>query len=260
MNLFYSGNPCLPAGSLRNSTNNILIVNPVHYSMNTSDNQKINTMKNPIKFILHFLILIPLIFSCEQTDKDDKIIYQAVNQEYAIIRDIQALKQSTDEISLHVDSILNGWINSEFISTGQKNFELDGDETLDIGFEIIDLNKFNPDGLPESFDSLAARVVPMNVEILDNSTYGYPDALDLYVPIFEQGNWSSRTSVLGTFMNAGQFQGAGEKFLGIRFPGEKDHKYGWIRIYCSEHNDTLRIIDYAYNEVEGRRILAGERE
>ena len=217
-------------------------------------------MKNSIKFMLHFLILIPLIFSCERTGNDDKITYQTVNQEYVIIRDILVLQQSTDEISMHVDSILNGWINTEFISTGLKNFELDGDGTLDIGFEIIDLNKFNPDGLPESFDSLAARVVPMNVEILDNSTYGYPDALDLNRPIFEQGYWSSRTSVLGTFMNAGQFQGAGEKFLGIRFPGEEGHKYGWIRIYCSQHNDTLRIIDYAYNEVEGSRIYAGQRE
>ncbi len=217
-------------------------------------------MKNPTRFILLFSLLIALIFSCERTANDDKIIYQTVNQEYVIIRDLQVLQQSTDEISLHVDSILNGWINTEFISTGQKNFELDGNDIPDISFEIIDLNKFNPDGLPESLDTLAARVIPMNAQILDNSTYGYPDALNVDDPILEQGNWSSRISVLGTFMGGGHFQGEGEKFLGIRLPGDNDYKYGWIRIYCSQHNDTLRIIDYAYNEVEGSRILAGEGE
>ncbi|MDZ7743917.1 MAG: hypothetical protein U5Q03_19830 [Bacteroidota bacterium] len=95
-----------------------------------------------------------------------------------LIRDVQTLQGSDDEISNHIDSILNGQINAEFISTGHKDFDLDADNNYDIGFEIIDLNKYNPNGLPESFDSLAARVIPKSIEILDNSTYGYPDALD----------------------------------------------------------------------------------
>ena len=40
-----------------------------------------------------------------------------------------------------------------------------------------------------------------------------------------------KTSVLGTFMNAGQFQGNGEKYLGIRFPENNNFKYGWIKIF-----------------------------
>lgn len=220
-------------------------------------------MKNLKKSILLLSIMLVVIISCEKSDnasKTDSIIYQSVNKEFILIRDVQTLQANNDEISIHVDSILLGLINTEFVSTGQKDFDLDADLISDIGFEIIDLNKYNPNGLPESFDSLAARVVPVSVEILDNLTYGYPDALDLDIQISEEGNWSKRTSVLGTFMNGGQFQGNGEKYLGFRFPRENSFKYGWIKIYCSQHNDTLRIIDYAYNDIENSQIKAGQKE
>lgn len=217
-------------------------------------------MKNPF----HISLLLPIVFSaiagCENTADTSGIVYRTVDKEYVLIRDFKTLQKSNDEISNHVDSILTGLINSEFISTGQKDFDLDADIISDIGFEIIDLNKFNPNELPESFDSLAARVIPISVEILDNSTYGYPDALDLEEQISDDGNWSNKKSVLGTFMNAGQFQGQGEKYLGIRFLKDDNFKYGWIKIYCSQHNDTLRIIEYAYNEIINRKINAGQKE
>jgi len=218
-------------------------------------------MKNLVEKYLSLFVIVIVIISCAKNDNDSDsidIIYQSINKEYVLIRDVQTLQESNDEISNHVDSILSGLINTEFISTGQKDFDLDVDIISDIGFEIIDLNKFNPNGLPDFFDSIAARVIPLSVEILDNSTYGYPDALNLDDQIFENGNWSNKTGVLGTFMNAGQFQGKGEKFLGIRFL--KDNKYGWILLYCSQHNDTLRIIEYAYNNITGSHIKAGQKE
>ena len=207
--------------------------------------------------------MVLVLVSCEKTDnnsRNDSIVYQSINKEFILITDVQALQESNDEISNHVDSILTGLINAEFISTGQKKIDLDADIISDIGFEIIDLNKFNPNGLPDSFDSLAARVIPLSVEILDNSTYGYPDALNLDDQISENGHWSDKTSVLGTFMNAGQFQGKGEKYLGIRFSKDNKYKYGWIKLYCSQHNDTLRIIDFAYNNIEDSQINAGQKE
>ncbi|UCH13043.1 MAG: hypothetical protein JSV22_07975 [Bacteroidales bacterium] len=216
----------------------------------------------PVKYLAPFVIVIAII-SCSKTeDKSDSydIIYQSINKEFVLIRNVPALHESNDEISNHIDSILSGLINTEFISTGQKDFDLDKDTISDIGFEIIDLNKFNPNELPDSFDSLAARVIPLSVEILDNSTYGYPDALNLNDQIFENGNWSNKKSVLGTFMNAGQFQGKGEKYLGIRFFKDYKYKYGWILLYCSQHNDTLRIIEYAYNNIAGSNIKAGQKE
>ena len=201
-----------------------------------------------------------LIFQYCERPENSIIIYESVNQDIVLIRDLSTLRESNDDISLHVDSILNGYISAEFISTGQKYFRLDDDTLPDLAFEIIDLNLFNPQGLPEHFDSLAARVIPVNLEILDNSTYSYPDALIQGEEISSSGYWSTRTGVLGTFMNAGQFQGQGEKYLGIRLSGEKNYNYGWIKIYCSMHSDTLRIIEYAYNQISGASILAGQKE
>ena len=220
-------------------------------------------MKDLIKFLPSSIIMLLIVNSCTKTDKDPAmydISYHPVNKEFVLIRDVQALKESDDEISNHIDSILSGLINEEFISTGHKDFDLDADLNADIAFEIIDLNKYNPAGLPESFDSLAARVVPISTDILDNSTYGYPDALSLNDLISEEGSWSDRTSVLGTFLNAGQFQGNGDRYLGIRIPDSEYYKYGWIKLYCSQHNDTLRIIEYAYNNISGSNIYAGQIE
>ncbi len=109
-------------------------------------------------------------------------------------------------------------------------------------------------------DSLAARVNPKTIEILDNSTYNYPDALDFNEQISNDGYWTHSTGVLGTFGNAGQFQGQGEKYLGIRFKASGGYKYGWVKIYCSQHNDTLKIIEYAYNDVLNSNIKAGQEE
>jgi len=220
-------------------------------------------MKNPTNLQLSLGIMILVLMSCNKSNDNSDvydIAYHSVDKEYVLIRDLNILKESDDEISNHVDSILTGLLDEEFISTGQKEFNLDSDELADIAFEIIDLNIFNPDGLPDTFDSLAARVIPIGVEILDNSTYGYPDALDLDSKISKEGNWSDKTSVLGTFLNTGQFQGNGEKYLGFRFTNSKDFNYGWIKIYCSQHNDTLRIVEYAYNNISGSNIQAGQKD
>lgn len=223
-------------------------------------------MHNKIINGILLALVIAAILSCggndgnPNTDQSDNIVYHAVNKEFVLITDVETLLQSDDEISNHVDSILSGLIDAEFVSTGHKKFDLDGDDNFDIGFEIIDLNKLNPQGLPEEFDSLAARVIPYAVEILDNSTYGYCDALDQDIEIGGGNYYTHGTCVLGTFLDAGQFKGKGEKYLGIRFFNENTYKYGWIKIYCSQHNDTLRIIEYAYNDIGNSPIKAGQKE
>lgn len=219
-------------------------------------------MKNGSWVYLAFALLIIAFVGCNKPDDQahDEIVYQAVNKEFVLIRDVHTLTRSSDEVSNHVDSILSGLIQAEFISTGQKAFDLFADGIDDIGFEIIDLNEFNPNRLPVSFDTLAARVIPLTLQILDNSTFGYPDALVDDHLINASGNWTGKHGVLGTFMNAGQFQGQGERFLGIRFPKDSQYQYGWLRVYCSQHNDTLRIVDFAYNRNEDRPIKAGQKE
>ena len=194
-------------------------------------------------------------------DKGSKgIYYSAVNKQYVVLRDVKSILGKTDEISMHLDSILTGKINSQVISTGSKLFDLDSDKVFDLGFEIIDLNLFNINKLPAKFDSLAVRVDPNTLQILDNSTHQYADAIDANYTINSLGNWTASTCVLGTFGEAGQFKGKGDKYLGIRLLKDKDYQYGWIKLYCSQHNDTLRIIEYAYNKQPGSEIRAGQKE
>lgn len=215
-----------------------------------------------IKISLLYSFALCCLASCrdkEEVPGNGNIVYHVINKEFVVITDVDSLLQSNDDISNHIDSILHGLINSEVISTGQKDFNLDADPASDIGFEIIDLNKFNPQGLPEHFDSLAARVIPISLEILDNSTWGYCDALDSGYVISGNGYWRNAHCVLGTFLNAGNFQGRGEKYLGIRFTGDQKYRYGWIKIYCSQHNDTLKIIEYAYNDHLNGNIYAGQK-
>lgn len=203
-----------------------------------------------------------LLASCTKTgDKEpESIAYHQINKEYIVIQDRELLQQSGDEVSQRIDSILTGLLNVEFISTGQKKFDLNMDGRQDIAFEIIDLNRFNPQGLPDHFDSLAARVESIHVEILDSSTWGYVDALQTGDVISQEGYWRSDGGALGTFANAGQFQGRGERFLAFRLPESKGFHYGWIRIYCSQHSDTLRLLDYAFNKTAGKAIAAGQIE
>lgn len=218
-------------------------------------------MKNSIQAVTVLILTVIFFTACKKADDPSgKILSFQVNKEYVLIRDVQTLRASDDEISLHVDSILSGLITAGYVSSGIRLLSLYSAESADIGFEIIDLEAFNPAGLPDSFDHLAARVIPGNIEVLDNSTYGYPDALSDQSLISAKGNWTSSTCVLGTFQNAGQFNGKGERYLGIRKLVDDHYRYGWVKLYCSQHNDTLRIIEFAYMESENTGIMAGQKD
>ncbi len=78
--------------------------------------------------------------------------------------------------------------------------------------------------------------------------------------IDEDHYWSDNSVVLGTFMNAGQFNGHGNKYLGFRKPNGTKYNYGWIKLYCSEHNDTLKILEFAFNETDNKSIKAGQTQ
>jgi hypothetical protein len=198
--------------------------------------------------------------ACDKSSIDKEIIYKSVNKNYILVPDMQQMSQHDNTIAQHIDSILNGYIDAELISTGYIRFDIDSDSINDFAFEIINLQPLNNNQLPSEFDSLAVRAHPFSGSILDNSTFQYADALNYDEEISTASNWTTNFVVLGTFMNAGQFNGKGEKYLGIRLNGVSDYKYGWIKIYVSEHNDTLRIIDYAYNDNEGSFIKAGQKE
>jgi hypothetical protein len=138
-------------------------------------------------------------------------------------------------------------INQTLNAVGQKTFDVDNDGTVDYTFDIILLS-------PNVY---AARVNAMGAsKILDNSTFGYPDTLNFNDPVI--GFFHSGIGVLGTFNNAGQFNGAGMKYLGIKINSGSSDYLGWIKLYCSSNRDTLKIISCGYNVISGAAINAGQ--
>lgn len=209
--------------------------------------------------------LVILLFSlaaftagCRKNKAD--IVHKTMNSEFVFPRSMEEIEERDDAIANHIDSILNGLINTEIVSTGYLSFDLNGDQKADFSFEIVDLNPLNPQGLPETFDTLAVRVIPHRGAVLDNSTFGYPDALATGVEIGAAGHWRSDGAVLATFGTAGRFKGLASAYLGIRLSSGGEDRYGWVRIGCSADNDTLRILEYAYNDVPNGTIRSGQTE
>lgn len=214
-------------------------------------------------FFLLSLLSLFLFTQCNDAEiPTNGIISGALEKDIVLNTSITDLLEDEDPIALYVDSILQGYINAEFISTGLQNFHIDSDDKADFSFDIIDLQEFNSQALPPYYDHLAARIHPKCVELLDNSTYGYPDALNHDDLINDNHHWSQDENyVLGTFLEAGQFKGAGEKYLGMRIPdADGSYNYGWIKVYCSAKNDTLKVIQYAYNSNPDSPIKAGQLE
>lgn len=197
-------------------------------------------------FKLSILIILFVFAACKGDNKS--IAHRNINSEIILNR------QQFD--TTNANSIPQP-ILGELIGTGEIAFDISGDGSDDIAFEIIDLHYYNGT-MPDSLDSLAVRARGITVEILDNSTYGYADAIQKDATINATGNWTNSKVVLGTFAGAGQFNGQGEKYLGIRLIGANEIYYGWVKLYCSTHNDTLKVISIGYNESAGDDIFAGE--
>ena len=214
-------------------------------------------MKIQFQIIYLFSLLLITGISCSKKINDD-IYYHELNNQYVFITEINALQASDDPISNHIDSILSGFINTSIISTGKQYIYLDENELPDLYFEIIDLNEFNANNLPTGFDSLAARAGSNTVQFLDNSTWHYADALNYDDEIGPNALWSENSVVLGTFASAGNFNGKGDKYMGFRIPNNGKYNYGWIKLNCSQHNDTLTIYESGYNKTVNRKIKAGQ--
>lgn len=223
--------------------------------------RKVNKNKFIRYFATIFILSSILSFSCDRVGNEDKdIFYKSCNSKVVMLSDVNEMRIQDNPYSRHIDSILSGLINTDLISTGLIRFDFNGDDISDIAFEIINLQEFNNNSIPVELDTLALRAHPLNVQILDNSTYGYADALDSNVLVNADGNWTDNIVVLGTLAGGGQFNGNGEKYLGFRLFENDLTKYGWIKIFCSAHNDTLKVIDFGYNNISNSQIMTGQQE
>lgn len=135
--------------------------------------------------------------------------------------------------------------------------DLNDNREIDLTFEIINLNNYDQN--KQLDDSLAARVITANVELMDNSNHGYPDALEKDIVLNESMSWIEReNAVLGTNPSA-YFQGKGEKYLGFRLKTTNSSYYGWVKLVCSEKRDVLHIISCGISEEANYSIYTGQQ-
>lgn len=138
-------------------------------------------------------------------------------------------------------------INQTLIGPSSITIDIDSNSTDDFTFDILILS-------PGVY---AARVLPVGLtSILDNSTFGYADALNFGDPV--TGYFHSGIGVLGTIAGAGQFNGQGIKYLGFKINRAGLDHYGWFKLNCSENRDTLEIISVGYNTIATAPITAGQ--
>ncbi|MEX2379839.1 MAG: T9SS type A sorting domain-containing protein [Vicingaceae bacterium] len=67
-----------------------------------------------------------------------------------------------------------------------------------------------------------------------------------------------RTSSTSYTTSVGQFPGAGDKYLGVKFTVGSNVHYGWVRLDMSSMSDSLTIKDYAYESKSNTPIAAGD--
>ncbi len=189
-----------------------------------------------------------LIVSCDKVEETN-IVTTDVNENIAV-----------PYAKLQTDEILSTMVNGQVMVFDSYGLDLDGDELVDLTFEVVDLTLWNG-VMPDHPDNLAARVhTSSTTELLDNSTFGYPDALN-NEGIFDVGEWSERGSfVLGTIADAGLFEGKTGHHLAFRISNNGGYNYGWVKLDCSAVSDVLTIHSYGLNLTPDTAILAGQTE
>ena len=118
--------------------------------------------------------------------------------------------------------------------------------------------KYRGIGIYSSTDS--ARILKMDIP------QNYVKALSSnYIISDKTGNnfsdgWQSNITSISDSFTRGHFNGAGDKYVGLKFKiGENTH-YGWVRINVDSGVNSIIIKDYAYESTPDLGIKAGEED
>lgn len=96
--------------------------------------------------------------------------------------------------------------------------------------------------------------------------YDYASALNAGVTVNAANNWLSypsysNSAVIVSFFNSsvyGEFAGAGDKYLALKFKIGSELHYGWMRIEATADPVVITIKDYAYNSTANAEIITGD--
>jgi hypothetical protein len=157
------------------------------------------------------------------------------------------------------DAIVYSAINKTIIHI-QKDSVL-----LGCGYVLFEIYK---DTVSITPDSLSVRITRNSNYVLgdcgnsflNKTVTGYSAALNENIVISDIGVWGSAD---GKY-DMSDFAGKGEKYLGMMTSnisnGINSKRFAWIKIYCSHDHDTLKIIDWAYNNTAYKSIKAGQMQ
>lgn len=154
------------------------------------------------------------------------------------------------QIHVFCQAQINTYSIDQTVTLASNSFSIDvnGDSSDDYTFEIYPLAEMTN----------AARVISLGgSSVMDNSTFGYPDALgcgDSVAEPYTEGN-----AVLGTDVGGGGlFTGEGLKYLGINILAAGESQRGWISLEVSAGNDTIVLHEVGYALEIGEGISAGQ--
>jgi hypothetical protein len=168
-------------------------------------------------------------------------------------------------------------------NSGPHIMDFNGDTGPDMTFEVANFNSSGSStysGVPFTFVYNGSQAVvqpgPLGGAqgvISGTSTFGV-SALNSGDSISATHNFSSQPTELGVkgsfimpalsftnVINQGEFLGASEKFLGMKFSAAGNIHYGWVRLSIDTTNVNglkLMIHDFAYNPNPDQGLLAGE--
>ena len=145
---------------------------------------------------------------------------------------------------------INTYSIDQTVTLAANSFSIDvnGDNSDDYTFEIYTLTEM----------TTAARVNSMGgSSVMDNSTFGYPDALGCGDGVAEP--YSEGYAVLGTDVGGGGlFTGEGLKYLGLNIHVAGESQLGWISLEVSAGNDTIFLHEVGYALENGEGLSAGQ--
>jgi hypothetical protein len=108
--------------------------------------------------------------------------------------------------------------------------------------------------VPGSSSSMTSAIAPLNNGDAINpgamftSSGGYLGAEGLAI-----------ISGFGSYpIQAGEFLGVSDKFLGVKFVAGANTHYGWVRLDVAGDASTITVKDYAFNAFPDGEILAGQ--
>ena len=151
----------------------------------------------------------------------------------------------------------SGEINHSMVTNDTYNIDLDGDGVDDFEMQL------NTYYSSSSFSGDIDRLVDGN----NWMGTGFASALSSGVAVNSSSaidwepsdnNWDLGFFYPGGSSVSGNFPGAGDKFIGVKFDISGTTHYGWIRVNLAADAQSMTIVDWAYNQTAGAEILTGD--